>query len=242
VREPATRNDTVLVFDEMITGFRWSEADAQGVYGVTPDPSTFGKALGNGFAVSALAGKRELMERGGLRSPHERVFLLSTTHGAETHALAAAIAVIDTYTEEGITARLHALGDRLAAGVCEVATSAGVAEHVVVRARASNLVFATLDPDGNPSPGLPHPVPAPAHHRRHHRPVLRGQRRPHRHRHRHRPHGRRRRRRLRGVPQGPRQRRPGPVAGRSAGQAGVPSVRLTGTPPQFPANSERNFG
>jgi glutamate-1-semialdehyde 2,1-aminomutase len=91
------------------------------------------------------------MERGGLRSPHERVFLLSTTHGAETHSLAAAIAVIDTYAEEGITERLHKLGDRLAAGVRDVAADAGVADHVQVRGRASNLVFATLDADGTPS-------------------------------------------------------------------------------------------
>ncbi len=151
VRELATRHGTVLVFDEMITGFRWSEHGAQGIYGVTPDLSTFGKALGNGFAISALAGRRELMERGGLCSHHERVFLLSTTHGAETHSLAAAIAVMDTYAEEGITERLHALGDRLAAGVRDVAAGMGVADHVQVRGRASNLVFATLDADGKPS-------------------------------------------------------------------------------------------
>jgi glutamate-1-semialdehyde 2,1-aminomutase len=151
VRELATRYGAVLVFDEMITGFRWSEHGAQGIYGVTPDLSTFGKALGNGFAVSALAGKRELMERGGLRSPHERVFLLSTTHGAETHSLAAAIAVMDAYAEEGITDRLHALGGRLAAGVRDVAAGMGVADHVQVRGRASNLVFTTFDADGKPS-------------------------------------------------------------------------------------------
>ncbi|OZM79348.1 glutamate-1-semialdehyde 2,1-aminomutase [Pseudonocardia sp. MH-G8] len=151
VRELATRHGVVLVFDEMITGFRWSEHGAQGVYGVTPDLSTFGKALGNGFAVSALAGTRELMELGGLRTEQERVFLLSTTHGAETHSLAAAIAVMDTYAEEGIAARLHALGERLAAGVREAAAGMGVGEHVLVRGRASNLVFATLDADGKPS-------------------------------------------------------------------------------------------
>ncbi len=151
LRELCTRHGVVLVFDEMITGFRWSEAGAQGVYGVTPDLSTFGKALGNGFAVSALAGRRELMELGGLRDSRERVFLLSTTHGAETHSLAAAMAVMDTYVEEGIAARLHAIGDRLAAGVRAVAADAGVGDHVVVRGRACNLVFATLDADGKPS-------------------------------------------------------------------------------------------
>ncbi|KJS53123.1 glutamate-1-semialdehyde 2,1-aminomutase [Streptomyces rubellomurinus] len=151
LRALADRHGCVLVFDEMITGLRWSEAGAQGLYGVTPDLSTFGKALGNGFAVSALAGRRELMERGGLRHPGERVFLLSTTHGAETHALAAAMAVQATYAEEGVTARLHALGERLAAGVREAAAGMGVADHVLVRGRASNLVFATLDEHGRPS-------------------------------------------------------------------------------------------
>ncbi|MGW5700239.1 glutamate-1-semialdehyde 2,1-aminomutase [Amycolatopsis japonica] len=151
LRELCDRYGTLLVFDEMITGFRWSASGAQGLYGVTPDLSTFGKALGNGFGVSALAGKREYMELGGTRDHRERVFLLSTTHGAETHCLAASIAVFDTYAEEGITARLHELGDRLAAGVREVAASAEVGEHVLVRGRASNLVFATLDEAREPS-------------------------------------------------------------------------------------------
>ncbi|WP_405982499.1 glutamate-1-semialdehyde 2,1-aminomutase [Streptomyces sp. NBC_00158] len=151
LRELADRHGCVLVFDEMITGFRWSEAGAQGLYGVVPDLSTFGKALGNGFAVSALAGRRDLMERGGLRHSGERVFLLSTTHGAETHSLAAAMAVQAAYVEEGVTARLHALGERLAAGVREAAAGMGVGDHVVVRGRASNLVFATLDENGQPS-------------------------------------------------------------------------------------------
>ncbi|MFI7679869.1 glutamate-1-semialdehyde 2,1-aminomutase [Actinophytocola sp. NPDC049390] len=151
LRDLCTRHGVVLVFDEMITGFRWSEAGAQGVYGVTPDLSTFGKALGNGFAVSALAGRRDLMELGGLRDSRERVFLLSTTHGGETHALAAAMAVMDTYAAEGIAQRLHDLGARLAAGVRQAAAAAGVGTHVVVRGRDSNLVFATLDQDGHPS-------------------------------------------------------------------------------------------
>ncbi|WP_329124870.1 glutamate-1-semialdehyde 2,1-aminomutase [Streptomyces sp. NBC_01465] len=151
LRELADRHGCVLIFDEMITGLRWSEAGAQGLYGVVPDLSTFGKALGNGFAVSALAGRRELMEQGGLRHSGDRVFLLSTTHGAETHSLAAATAVLTTYAEEGVTAQLHTLGEKLAAGVRGAAVDAGVSDHVLVRGRASNLVYATLDESGLPS-------------------------------------------------------------------------------------------
>jgi glutamate-1-semialdehyde 2,1-aminomutase len=151
LRDLANRTGCLLIFDEMITGFRWSEAGAQGLYGVVPDLSTFGKALGNGFAVSALAGRRELMEHGGLAASGERVFLLSTTHGAETHSLAAAIAVLQTYLDDNVTARLHELGERLATGVRAASAAMGVGDHVLVRGRASNLVFATLDENLQPS-------------------------------------------------------------------------------------------
>ena len=87
----------LLILDEMITGFRWHNGGAQKVYGIVPDLSTFGKALANGFSVSALAGRREFMRLGGLDHDRPRVFLLSTTHGAETHALAAAIATMQVY-------------------------------------------------------------------------------------------------------------------------------------------------
>ncbi len=107
----------VLIFDEMITGFRWHRSGAQHVYGVTPDLSTFGKALGNGFAISAIAGRKELMELGGFDHDRERVFLLSTTHGAETHSLAAAIATMNVYQSEPVTEHLHRQGRRLRTGV-----------------------------------------------------------------------------------------------------------------------------
>src|SRR4029077_15353813 len=81
----------VLIFDEMITGFRWHIGGAQKLYGVVPDLSTFGKAVANGFSLSVLCGKREIMRRGSRERDEDNVFLLSTTHGAETPALAAAI-------------------------------------------------------------------------------------------------------------------------------------------------------
>ena len=74
----------MLVFDEMITGFRYALHGAQGLYGVVPDLSTFGKALANGFSLSALCGKREYMRLGSRERDQDDVFLLSTTHGAET--------------------------------------------------------------------------------------------------------------------------------------------------------------
>ncbi|MGI8457559.1 MAG: glutamate-1-semialdehyde 2,1-aminomutase [Propionibacteriaceae bacterium] len=141
----------VVVFDEMITGMRWSAAGAQNLYGVTPDLSTWGKAMGNGFAVSALAGRRDLMELGGLNTDRSRVFLLSTTHGAESTGLAAYLAVAKAYQERDVVALMEQQGTKLAAAVTAVAAETGVGAHVSVAGRRSCLIYSTTDPDGAPS-------------------------------------------------------------------------------------------
>ena len=151
VRRICDRYGALLVLDEMITGFRWDVGGAQRVHDVVPDLSTFGKAIANGFALAALAGKREIMERGGLWHPEERVFLLSTTHGAETHSLAAGIATMRVYQEEPVIETLYARGDRLKRGVQQVARAHGVQDYLQVLGRSCNLVFATRGPDGLPS-------------------------------------------------------------------------------------------
>jgi len=144
------RHGAVFILDECITGFRWHLGGAQRHYGITPDLSTFGKALANGFAVSALAGRRELMEQGGIRHPRDRVFLLSTTHGGETHALAAAIATMRIYRSDPVVEHLHRQGARLAAGFEALARAHGVGDRVHVSGRPCNLTFATLGPSGEP--------------------------------------------------------------------------------------------
>jgi glutamate-1-semialdehyde 2,1-aminomutase len=141
----------LFVLDEMITGFRWHKGGAQALYGIQPDLSTFGKGIGNGFAVSALVGRAEIMARGGLLHDQERVFLLSTTHGAETHSLAAAMATMRTYQEEDVVGYMHRQGERLASGVRQVAADLRIADYFQVAGRASNLIFVTRDSDGNRS-------------------------------------------------------------------------------------------
>jgi glutamate-1-semialdehyde 2,1-aminomutase len=145
------RHGAVLIFDEMITGFRWHQGGAQKLYGVVPDLSTFGKALANGFALSALAGKREIMRLGSRERAEDRVFLLSTTHGAETPSLAAAIATMRVYEEEPVVEHLHRQGERLRRGIASAAEARGVAGHVFAFGRACNLLYATLDADRRPS-------------------------------------------------------------------------------------------
>jgi glutamate-1-semialdehyde 2,1-aminomutase len=135
----------VLLFDETITGFRWHLAGAQKFHGVIPHLSTFGKAMGNGFAIAALTGKREIMRLGGLDHDHPRVFLLSTTHGAETHALAASLETIRVYREQHVVEFLWKQGERLRALV-----NRSIAEHHLegffeIAGRPCNLIFLTHD-------------------------------------------------------------------------------------------------
>ncbi len=151
LRSLCDRESAVLILDEMITGFRWHNGGAQARYGIRPDLSTFGKALANGFSVSALAGRRELMCLGGLDHDRERVFLLSTTHGAETHGLAAAMATMQVYRDEPVVDTLWQRGQRLADGLRAAARAAGVADQVPILGQPCCLVFGSRDAAGQPS-------------------------------------------------------------------------------------------
>jgi len=145
VKELCEQRGAVLIFDEMITGFRWHLGGAQKFHGVVPHLSTFGKAMGNGFAISALAGERKIMRLGGLDHDQPRVFLLSTTHGAETHALAAAIETIRIYREHSVVEFLWKQGERLQALVEQSIGENRLEGFCEVFGRPCNLVFGTRD-------------------------------------------------------------------------------------------------
>jgi glutamate-1-semialdehyde 2,1-aminomutase len=141
----------VLIFDEMITGFRWHVGGAQKTYGVVPDMSTFGKAVANGFALSAICGKREIMRLGSRERPGDNVFLLSTTHGAETPSLAAAIRTMEIYKSEPVVEHLYRQGERLKAGFMQAVRRHGLERYVELFGRPCNLFFGTKGPDNLPS-------------------------------------------------------------------------------------------
>ena len=151
VKELCHRNGALFVLDELITGFRWHVGGAQRVYDVVPDLSAFGKAMANGFSVSALVGRRDVMRLGGFDHDRERVFLLSTTHGGETHALAASLATLEVYGREDVIAHLHRQGERLRAGVHRIVEELKLGGHFDVVGRPCNLVYATRDADRRPS-------------------------------------------------------------------------------------------
>lgn len=145
VKNLCEEQGAVLLFDETITGFRWHLGGAQKFHGVIPDLSAFGKAMGNGFAISALVGKRDIMRLGGLDHDQPRVFLLSTTHGAETHALAAALETIRIYRQENVIEFLWRQGEQLRRLIQHSIQENHLEGFFEIMGRPCNLVFATLD-------------------------------------------------------------------------------------------------
>ena len=154
VKQLCEAHGSLFILDETITGFRWHLGGAQETYGVVPHLSTFGKGMGNGFAIAALAGKREIMRLGGLDHDRERVFLLSTTHGAETHSLAAAWETLNVYRRENVVEQLYRQGERLRTGVNQSISRHGIGGQFELQGRACNLIYITKDTDSERSQGF----------------------------------------------------------------------------------------
>lgn len=109
VKELAHAHGALLVFDETITGFRYANGGAQEVFGVTPDLATFGKGLANGYPVSAVAGRRDVMKL------MEEIFF-SFTFGGEALSLAAAKATLGKLKREPVARTLAARGQSIIDG------------------------------------------------------------------------------------------------------------------------------
>jgi len=109
VKDLAHDNGALLIFDEIVTGFRLALGGAQELYGVVPDLACFGKAIANGMPLSAVVGKKQFMEE------FDEIFF-SFTSGGETLSLAAAVATIKEFRQEKVVAHLWALGGKLKDG------------------------------------------------------------------------------------------------------------------------------
>lgn len=147
VRKLCTEYGVVYILDEMITGFRWDLRGACHYYGVEPDLVTFGKGMANGFSVAALGGKRDIMELGGLIPGKERVFLISTTHGAEMSSLGALIETINVYKELNVTSHIWDIGKRLVSGFNEIAKEYSLQEYFYIEGAACSPNFVVCGKD-----------------------------------------------------------------------------------------------
>jgi glutamate-1-semialdehyde-2,1-aminomutase len=120
VRELATAHGAVLIFDEIRTGFRVSMGGAQARYGVTPDLAAFGKAMANGYPISAVVGRREVM------SAVESKVFISSTFFPNSLEMVAALKTIEILEREGVPDKLWARGQKLLDRLGRVVAASGV--------------------------------------------------------------------------------------------------------------------
>jgi glutamate-1-semialdehyde 2,1-aminomutase len=123
LRELCSRHGVVLIFDEVMTGFRVAAGGAQAVYGVRPDLTTLGKIVGGGMPVGAFGGRREIMER---LAPLGPVYQAGTLSGNPI-AMAAGLATLEAISRPGFHEELAATTARLTEGLAAAAKAAGVA-------------------------------------------------------------------------------------------------------------------
>jgi len=121
LRDLTQRRGSLLIFDEVVTGFRVAYGGAQTVFGISPDLTVLGKIIGGGFPIGAVGGPRHLMRQ---LSPEGRVYHAGTFAGHPV-AMAAGFATLDELKRQAPYERLERLGARLADGLCEAATRAG---------------------------------------------------------------------------------------------------------------------
>jgi glutamate-1-semialdehyde 2,1-aminomutase len=128
LRELSTRTGALLIFDEVITGFRHALGGYQSICGVTPDLSTFAKAMANGYPIAALAGKAEYMDRFG---PGGGVMFAGTYNGHPV-GVSAALATIATLEDGSVHKHCYSLAQRAAEGIQQIGDELGIPMKVVV--------------------------------------------------------------------------------------------------------------
>jgi len=155
VKNLCKENGAVVILDEMIRGFRWHIKGAQYYYNIQPDLCTFGKAMANGFSVSAVGGKREIMELGSIEfQGQERLFLLSTTHGAEMSGLGAFVETVRYMQKNNVVEHIWDYGKKLINMMNDIAKGFNLEKNFVVSGIECSPFYATYDKNGSYSLGL----------------------------------------------------------------------------------------
>lgn len=144
LRDYCDKHGIVLIFDEIITGFRYDMGGAQKLFGVTPDLACFGKAMGNGMPISAIVGRRDLMK---LMQPPDNIFYSGTMFG-ETLSIAAAIATIAKLDRTNALSTIWKQGDRLSEEVLQIIGKLKLGSAIQIKGFGPRKMLSFHDYDG----------------------------------------------------------------------------------------------
>lgn len=141
LREITKQHGTLLIFDEVMTGFRVARGGAQELFGITPDLTTMGKVIGGGLPVGAYGGKREIMQQ---IAPAGPIYQAGTLSGNPL-AMAAGLTTLEELSKPGVYERLEKLSARLAEGLADNASKLGI-PHTLNRVGSMVCLFFTDTP------------------------------------------------------------------------------------------------
>jgi len=138
VKAIAHKNNILLIFDEIVTGFRMSLGGAQEYYKVTPDLGCFGKAMANGFPISCVVGKKQIMKQ------TEDVFV-SSTFGGECLSMAAALATIRYLEKHNVIEHTWKVGGMLYDGIIQLIKKYHINAHIIGQKFKFKIIFNNVD-------------------------------------------------------------------------------------------------
>ncbi|MEM8838965.1 MAG: aminotransferase class III-fold pyridoxal phosphate-dependent enzyme, partial [Pseudomonadota bacterium] len=146
LREECDRHGIVLIFDEVVTGFRFDYGGAQAHYGVTPDLASLGKIIGGGFPLAAVAGRADIMAHFDKAAVGEAGFLMQVgTLSGNPVASVAGLKTLEILRREGQYQRLYDLGRRLMDGISDALSDAGHPHRIVGHETLFDVVFTPDD-------------------------------------------------------------------------------------------------
>jgi glutamate-1-semialdehyde aminotransferase len=147
IKDFAHRNGALFIFDEICSGFHFGLGGAQKLYGVVPDLACFGKAMGNGFPISCVLGRADVMRT------FDEIFY-SFTFAGEVASMAAAMKVLDILEQTDALARLESNGRTLQDGITAMAKEAGLGQRIRTMGRPQWSLMRFTDQNGADSPLL----------------------------------------------------------------------------------------
>ena len=142
IREECTKHGIILVFDEIVTGFRFAYGGAQELYGVVPDVCTLGKIIGGGFALAAIAGRADIMAHFDKAKVGEDGFLMQLgTLSGNPVAAVAGLKTMEILRRDGAYEKIRANGNAIQVALVEHLSSVGVAHQIVGDPTLFDVVF-----------------------------------------------------------------------------------------------------
>jgi glutamate-1-semialdehyde 2,1-aminomutase len=147
LREATSKYGVLLVFDEVVTGFRLALGGAQEYYGVTPDLVAYGKALGGGLPIGAFGGRADVMDLAREdRAGSDRYVWTASTLGGNPLSATASLAALDILSGEGVYEQLHELGGYLRVGMRGVLSDLGIEAKVLGEGPLAQFALTSQEP------------------------------------------------------------------------------------------------